>query len=300
MYAARCNLSGFVHKDDMVARRAAAGGGTIEIERSASLGFGFGRLAVLDLSENPGIANFGFDGASAGKELCWSELELGAQRIWLGLQKLILRGCTNLKYLHPKVYSVSMLDIDATPALVTPHVTLNASGCQEYLASEADFCTGVTWKACLYREPLYTPVSKNSECSLLARAGSPRIFMTPSMFKPEVLCRCFAGYEGMGTNCSECPADTWSGKGSSACTRCPANSTTFGQQTQQFQSACQCRAGMFVEFEGTSSQKCSMCPLNTERTLPGARSVTECIKCDTGFYSLPGISTSPVRTQYRM
>ncbi|CAE7307778.1 inlA, partial [Symbiodinium necroappetens] len=64
------------------------------------------------------------------------------------------------------------------------------------------------------------------------------------MFWPQGLCGCIAGYEGSGTDCSECANNTFNDAFNSSCRRCPANSTA-GKGTASID-GCRCDPGRMI------------------------------------------------------
>jgi len=267
-------------------------------------------LSVLDLSSN-NITSFGWTNKPdlyKDRASCWSDPGDGIFSDLDSLKELILKECVNLKSLHPKAYKCDKIDVRGTRSLVSPPVGANSSDCSfnkemetcpltEYTDAVSLSGVGVSAAPCLYRIPVYTAMDgATSECAIMGRKvvtpilkDKTPILSDPQLFKPEVLCRCFAGYQGTGTSCSECPQDTWSAKGSSLCSACPPYSTTLGLKLVTSSLGCQCNPGTYLALGMNAGQyQCTKCPVNTMRKTAGAKSVSDCTGCETGFYASLG------------
>ncbi|CAE7259969.1 inlA, partial [Symbiodinium necroappetens] len=73
---------------------------------------------------------------------------------------------------------------------------------------------------------------------------SSSLRMSPHLFWPQGLCGCTAGYEGSGTDCSECANNTFNDAFNSSCRPCPANSTA-GKGTASID-GCRCDLGRMI------------------------------------------------------
>ena len=77
----------------------------------------------------------------------------------------------------------------------------------------------------------------------------------PSEFLPEELCECLPGWSGKGTNCSECPVNTYKPDlGAAACIPCKSNTTTNGNRASKSELDCKidpnCRDAFRVHEKG--------------------------------------------------
>ena len=77
----------------------------------------------------------------------------------------------------------------------------------------------------------------------------------PSEFLPEELCACLPGWSGRGTNCSECPVNTYKPNlGPAACIPCKPNTTTNGNRASKSELDCKidpnCRDAFRVHKKG--------------------------------------------------
>ena len=79
---------------------------------------------------------------------------------------------------------------------------------------------------------------------------SSSLKLSSHLFWPQGLCGCVAGYEGSGTNCSECANNTFNDGFNSSCRRCPANSTA-GKGTSSID-GCRCDLGRTHEVHSGS------------------------------------------------
>ena len=79
---------------------------------------------------------------------------------------------------------------------------------------------------------------------------SSSLRMSSHLFWPQGLCGCIAGYEGSGTDCSECANNTFNDAFNSSCRRCPANSTA-GKGTASID-GCRCDLGRTHEVHSSS------------------------------------------------
>ena len=77
------------------------------------------------------------------------------------------------------------------------------------------------------------------------------------------------------TNCSDCPRDTYSLKGSAHCANCPGNSTSETQSPTL--SSCECNAG----YTGPNGGLCVACAVGKYKEFNGS---AECIDCSAGMY----------------
>ncbi|CAE7702076.1 inlA [Symbiodinium microadriaticum] len=73
---------------------------------------------------------------------------------------------------------------------------------------------------------------------------SSSLRMSSHLFWPQGLCGCIAGYEGSGTDCSECANNTFNDAFNSSCRPCPANSTA-GKGTASID-GCRCDLGRMI------------------------------------------------------
>ncbi|CAK9044458.1 T-complex protein 1 subunit gamma (TCP-1-gamma) (CCT-gamma) (Chaperonin subunit CCTV gamma) [Durusdinium trenchii] len=90
--------------------------------------------------------------------------------------------------------------------------------------------------------------------------------VTPSKFLPDRLCRCVPGWHGTGAACIRCPQGTFSEQmGQTACSTCPANSTSPVGSTKE--SDCQCSFG--------SLQANGRCGCDVHQALQGS----SCVPC---------------------
>ena len=79
---------------------------------------------------------------------------------------------------------------------------------------------------------------------------SSSLRMSSHLFWPQGLCGCIAGYEGSGTDCSECANNTFNDAFNSSCRPCPANSTA-GKGTASID-GCRCDLGRTHEVHSRS------------------------------------------------
>ena len=90
----------------------------------------------------------------------------------------------------------------------------------------------------------------------------PNVRVSPDLFLPLDMCGCRPGYAGTGTNCSFCPANTFSRQNNQTrCQRCPLKSSTnqSSHQLATSEEACRCSYGFVGE---QNSELICQCPQN--------------------------------------
>lgn len=91
-----------------------------------------------------------------------------------------------------------------------------------------------------------TDRSKGFECRDIA--GSSFV-VTPSLFLPEKLCNCLAGWTGIGADCKECPKDTFRDSESLTCTPCPGGSHAKAGSASLMDCRCSSGTSLFKKDE---------------------------------------------------
>ena len=87
-----------------------------------------------------------------------------------------------------------------------------------------------------------------------------------------VTCQAGTYNDATSANCKPCPLNTYmEDEGQTACTSCPAFTSTAGTTSAQSLASCVCNAGYFGQ-----AQICSPCPLGTYSDQPGASSCKQC------------------------
>ncbi|CAK9045516.1 unnamed protein product [Durusdinium trenchii] len=98
-------------------------------------------------------------------------------------------------------------------------------------------------------------LTKESEGYVCKDFVQDSIRVTPELFLPNEMCNCTKGYAGTGTNCSSCPADSFSAViGSAKCEPCPQHASARKGSTSV--DACECSFGVLTEWEGFWSCQC--------------------------------------------
>lgn len=85
------------------------------------------------------------------------------------------------------------------------------------------------------------------------------------------------------TSCSTCPNGAISAVGSATCLQCPLGTATLGNNN-----CTNCSVGTYADTLGSIS--CKLCPSGTFNNIISAISLSNCIQCNTGYYSLQGAS----------
>lgn len=89
-------------------------------------------------------------------------------------------------------------------------------------------------------------LTKESEGYVCKDFVQDSIRVTPELFLPNEMCNCTKGYAGTGTNCSSCPADSFSAViGSAKCEPCPQHASARKGSTSV--DACECSFGVLTE-----------------------------------------------------
>eukprot|EP00928_Gymnodinium_smaydae_P042044 TRINITY_DN2837_c0_g4_i1.p1 TRINITY_DN2837_c0_g4~~TRINITY_DN2837_c0_g4_i1.p1 ORF type:complete len:841 (-),score=94.33 TRINITY_DN2837_c0_g4_i1:212-2554(-) len=133
------------------------------------------------------------------------------------------------------------------------------------------------------------PSQPEVECTTaIVEAGSPQaegvsIYLSYSFNETE-LCRCAAGYHGVGKSCTKTPKNTYTVTGNTkAPIACPANTLAPDEGSSNLD-GCVCAPAYFKVAPGA----CARCPGATYRDSPGAIKAEDCTACPANMVTMGG------------